>query len=175
MKNFQPKVDTSEQIKLIEELRDLKELRGMTNQEIVDKTIENGEPVSIASVKNVFSSNKNQNFDYKHTLLPIFNALVDNEDNQDPVIQVYQTRLEIKNETIKQLEDQVKSIKAEYAERLSRKDEKNKKREQFFMDQIEKQASEIQFKNEQIRHHNEAMDRKDALIKELYDRLLEKS
>jgi flagellar hook-associated protein FlgK len=33
---------------------------------------------------------------------------------------------------------------------------------------------EIAFKNEQIRHHNEAMDRKDATLKELYNKLLEK-
>ena len=42
------------------------------------------------------------------------------------------------------------------------------------MQQIEFLQAQIQFKDEQIRHHNEAMDRKDATLKELYNKLLEK-
>lgn len=163
MDNFKPTVDQAEQIKFIEELRDLKELKKMTYEQIADKTEENGERVSLSTVKLVFSADKKHNHDYNNTLLPIFNALSDLKDNNDPVNQLLLTRLEIKNETIKQLEDRIKV-----------KDEKHKDREQFFMELIDKQSSEIAFKNEQIRHHNEAMDRKDALIKELYSMLLEK-
>lgn len=35
------------------------------------------------------------------------------------------------------------------------------------MNQIEFLQAQIAFKDEQIRHHNEAMDRKDAYIREL--------
>ena len=88
--------------------------------------------------------------------MPIFNALSGKENQDDPVIQILQTRLEIKNENIRQLE-----------ERLVSKDKKHKDREQFYMNQIEFLQSQISFKDEQIRHHNEAMDRKDAYIREL--------
>ena len=41
------------------------------------------------------------------------------------------------------------------------------------MNVIDHLQDEIKFKNEQIKHHNEAMDRKDATLKELYTKLLE--
>lgn len=162
MSKFKPSVDLSEQIKLIEELKELKEIKKMTFQQIADKTKENGEEVSLSTIKNVFSDDKNYKHDYNNTLLPIFNALSDKANNDDPVIQILQTRLEIKNESIRQLEA-----------RLETKDKKHKDREQFYMTLIEQQQREIAFKNEQIRHHNEAMDRKDSLIRELYAKLLD--
>ena len=162
MSNFKPTVDQSEQIKLIQELKDLKELKKMTFQQIADITKENGEEVSLSTIKNVFSEEKNYRHDYTNTLLPIFNALSGKENQDDPVIQILQTRLEIKNENIRQLE-----------ERLETKEKKYKDREQFYMNVIDHLQDEIKFKNEQIKHHNEAMDRKDQLIRELYAKLLE--
>ena len=162
MSNFKPTVDQSEQIKLIQELKDLKELKKMTFQQIADITKENGEEVSLSTIKNVFSEEKNYRHDYTNTLLPIFNALSGKENQDDPVIQILQTRLEIKNENIRQLE-----------ERLVTKEKKYKDREQFYMNVIDHLQDEIKFKNEQIKHHNEAMDRKDATLKELYTKLLE--
>lgn len=163
MNNFKPTVTEVEQLKLITELKQLKELKKMTLQQIADKTRENGEEVSLSTIKNVFSEEKNYRHDYTNTLLPIFNALSDKDNQDDPVIQILQTRLEIKNENIRQLE-----------ERLETKERKHKDREQFYMQQIEFLQAQIQFKDEQIRHHNEAMDRKDATLKELYNKLLEK-
>lgn len=168
MSNFKPVVDDTEQIKLIEELRDLKDKTKMTFKEISEKTAENGEYVSESNIKKVFSTETKHKHDYKRTLLPIFNALVPSDDKDNPVNQFYQTRLEIKNETIRQLEEQVRSIKEEYSERLKNKDEKHKDREQFYMDQIEHLQEEIKVKNEQIKLLLEATERKDYAIRELY-------
>lgn len=167
-------LDKEEELKFIEELRELKEVKKLTFQEIADKTVENGEPVSIAAVKKVFSNHARHNHDYKHTLLPIFNALVDNEDKESPVNQLYITRLEIKNETIKRQEEQIKALQEEFQERLKKKEEKHKDREQFYMNMIEHMMSQISFKDEQIKHHNETLDRKDKELKELYELLLSK-
>ena len=162
MGNTRLMVDEAEQLKFIEELRELKDQKKMTFEQIVEKTEENGEGVSLSTVKSVFSRDKKHNHDYNNTLLPIFNALSEREDTDDPIIHILLTRLEIKNEAIRQLE-----------ERLETKDRKHKDREQFYMNVIDHLQKEITFKNEQIKHHNEAMDRKDATLKELYTRLIE--
>lgn len=161
MGNFKPTIDEAEQLKFIEELRDLRELKKITYEQIVERTEENGERVCLSTVKSVFSGEKKHNHDYNNTLLPIFNALSDHDGEDNPYVQILQTRLEIKNEAIRQLE-----------ERLETKDRKAKDREKFYMNVIEHLQSEITFKNEQIKHHNEAMDRKDKELKEVYDRLL---
>lgn len=170
MNNFKPTVTEVEQIKLITELKQLKELKKMTLQQIADKTRENGEEVSLSTVKNVFSDETKHSHDYTNTLVPIYNALCPASENDDLVVKTLQTRLEIKLEIIEQLKDNIKQLE----DRLATKDVKHQDREQFFIDMINDLRKEIDFKNEQIRHHNEAMDRKDATLKELYNKLLEK-
>ena len=100
MGSFRPTVDEAEQLKFIEELRELKDQKKMTLEQIAEKTEENGEAVSLSTVKSVFSRDKKHNHDYNNTLLPIFNALSEREDSDDPIIHILQTRLEIKNEAI---------------------------------------------------------------------------
>ena len=164
-------IEQSEYHKLLQEIRELKEAKKISCQDIVNKTIENNENVGINTVKKVFGTKYlEQTFDYNHTLIPIYNALLDKKDNDDPIIKILNTRLEIKRETIKQLEV-----------RLETKDQKHREREHFLMElindlreELKDYRKEIVFKNEQIRHHNEAMDRKDKALKELYDKLLEK-
>ena len=164
-------IEQSEYHKLLQEIRELKEAKKISCQDIVNKTIENNENVGINTVKKVFGTKYlEQTFDYNHTLIPIYNALLDKKDNDDPIIKILNTRLEIKRETIKQLEA-----------RLETKDQKHREREHFLMElindlreELKDYRKEIEFKNEQIRHHNEAMDRKDKALKELYDKLLEK-
>lgn len=161
MDNFKPIIDDSEKMKFIQEIRDLKDLKKVSCQYIADKTEENNEKVSLSTVKNVFDAKKNHNYDYNNTLIPIYNALVDRNDNDDPIIKILNTRLEIKKETIRQLES-----------RLELKDLKHKDREEFYMQQIEFLQAQIKFKDEQIKHHNESIDRKDAVILELYSILI---
>lgn len=170
MNNFNPTVNEVEQLKLINELKQLKKLKKMTLQQIADKTRENGEEVSLSTIKNVFSDETKYNHDYSNTLVPIYNALCPASESDDLVVKTLQTRLEIKLEIIEQLKDNIRQLE----DRLEAKDVKHKDREQFFMEVIEELRKEIAFKNEQIRHHNEAMDRKDATLKELYNKLLEK-
>lgn len=169
MDNFNPTIENSEYLKLLQEIRELKDIKKFSNQDIADKTEENGESVSIQTVKKVFGPKYlEQTFDYNHTLIPIYNALVDKSDNDDPINRILNTRLEIKREQIKQLEI-----------RLEAKEQKFKEREYFLMElindlrqELKDYREEINFKNEQIRHHNSSMDKKDVKIRELYDELI---
>lgn len=141
---------------LIEELKALRVEKGYTYQQIVDETEKMGSPVSLSTVKLVFSDKRNHNHDYNNVLKPIADVLSFPAENDDLEVKVLQTRLELKDEIIGQ-----------YKTRLEAKDKKYKDREAFYMQQIEFLQQQIAFKDEQIRHHNEAMDRKDAYIKEL--------
>lgn len=155
-------VNTKKQ-ELIEELKVLRIEKGFTYQQIADETELRGCPVSLSTVKLVFSDKHNHNHDYNNVLKPIADVLSSPSEDDTIEIKTLQTRLELKDEIISQLQS-----------RIDAKDKKNKDREQFYMQQIEFLQAQIKFKDEQIRHHNEAMDRKDAALKELYNKLLEK-
>lgn len=148
---------------LIEELKALRIEKGYTYQQIDDETELRGCPVSLSTVKLVFSDTRNHNHDYNNVLKPIADVLSTPSEDDTIDKKALQTRLELKDEIISQLQS-----------RLDSKEKKTKDRELFYMNQIEHLQSEIKFKNEQIKHHNEAMDRKDKLLRELYGKLLEK-
>jgi transcriptional regulator with XRE-family HTH domain len=155
-------VNTKKQ-ELIEELKVLRIEKGFTYQQIADETELRGCPVSLSTVKLVFSDKHNHNHDYNNVLKPIADVLSSPSEDDTIEIKTLQTRLELKDEIISQLQS-----------RIDAKDKKNKDGAQFYMQQIEFLQAQIKFKDEQIRHHNEAMDRKDATLKELYNKLLEK-
>ena len=140
---------------LIEELKTLRIEKNITYQQIVNKTIENGTPVSLSTVKHVFSDKYNHDHDYENVLKPIAEVLSPPSDDDQLEIKILQTRLELKEEIISQLR-----------ERIDRKESKHKKREEFLMDQLQFYREQIQFKDSQIKRLNEAIDRKDAMIRE---------
>lgn len=135
--------------------------KGFTYQEIADKTEENGEAVSLSTIKLVFSDKYNHDHDYRTTLQPIANVLMPPSENDNIEVKTLQTRLELKDEIINQLQS-----------RLDAKEQKHKDREEFYMQQIEFLQGQIKFKDEQIKHHNEVIDRKDNTIRELYSILI---
>lgn len=144
----------NKQEELIEELRILKEEKGFTFQQIADRTRENGEEVSLSTIKLVFSDKRQHNHDYNNILVPIFNAMSPKSEDDDITIKILQTRLEMKNEIIAQLR-----------ERLDKKENNYKDREEFLIDQLNFCKDQIQFKDSQIKRLNEAIDRKDKMIR----------
>ena len=154
----------AKKMELIEDLKKLRIEKGMTYQQIADKTAENGTAVSLSTIKLVFSDKYNHDHDYQNVLKPIADVLSPPSEDDNITIKTLQARLDLKDEIINQ-----------YQIRLDMKEKKHKDRELFYMNLIEHLQAEISFKNEQIKHHNEAMDRKDATLKDLYSRLLDKS
>lgn len=144
----------AKKLELINELKALKEEKGMSYQQIADKTAENGEPVSLSTVKLVFSKNNKHDHDYQNVLRPIADVLSPPSDDDTLEIKVLQTRLELKEEIIKQLQG-----------RIDIKEEKHKDREDFLKEQLDFYKTQIEFKDSQIKRLNEAIDRKDAMIR----------
>ena len=141
---------------LIEELKRLRLERGFTYQEIADKTEENGEPVSLSTIKLVFSDRDTHQHDYKRVLKPIANVLLPFEDDKTES-QIVQTILDYKNEIIRQLQEGIDKKESRYRLQIQSLEEDNK----FLKDQI-------RFKDSQIKRLNEAIDRKDAIIRKKF-------
>lgn len=141
---------------LIEELKRLRLERGFTYQEIADKTEENDEPVSLSTIKLVFSDRDTHQHDYKRVLKPIANVLLPFEDDKTES-QIVQTILDYKNEIIRQLQERIDKKESRYRLQIQSLEEDNK----FLKDQI-------RFKDSQIKRLNEAIDRKDAIIRKKF-------
>lgn len=145
----------AKKLELIEELKELRQQKDITYQQIADITEENGEAVSLSTIKLVFSNKRNHN----NVLKPILNALTTPSD--DIEVKILQTRIELKDEIIKQQQ-----------QRINRKEQRHKDREEFLMEQLNFYKEQIQFKDSQIKRLNEAIDRKDAMIRQ---KLIEES
>lgn len=141
---------------LIEELKRLRLERGFTYQEIADKTEENDEPVSLSTIKLVFSDRDTHHHDYKRVLKPIANVLLPFEDDKTES-QIVQTILDYKNEIIRQLQERIDKKESRYRLQIQSLEEDNK----FLKDQI-------RFKDSQIKRLNEAIDRKDDIIRKKF-------
>lgn len=145
------------QQQLIQELRQLKEEKGYTFQDIVDMTEANGEGVSLSTVKKVFSDKCTHNHDYEHTLRPIAEALSPESEDETLNEAIFRTRLQIKEEIIRGLK-----------ERLEAKELKWKDREEFLKEQLLFYRQQIHFKDEQIKLLNERIDRRDELLRKFF-------
>ena len=141
---------------LIEELKRLRLERGFTYQEIADKTEENNEPVSLSTIKLVFSDRDTHQHEYKRVLKPIANVLLPFEDDKTES-QIVQTILDYKNEIIRQLQERIDKKESRYRLQIQSLEEDNK----FLKDQI-------RFKDSQIKRLNEAIDRKDTIIRKKF-------
>lgn len=144
----------AKKLELINELKALRAEKGITYQEIADRTEENGEAVSLSTIKMVFSERFQHDHDYNKVLRPIANVLSPVSDDDSLNVRILQTRLELKDEIISQLQA-----------RLARKERVSKEREEFLKEQLQFYRDQIQFKDSQIKRLNEAIDRKDAMIR----------
>lgn len=149
-------------LKVIEDLKVARVEKGISYQEIANRTEANGEPVSLSTIKLVFSEKTKHNHNYENVILPIANALAP-DDNDDIDIKLFQARLDLKDAMLKEQNRTIEDLK----ERLSNKDQRYKEREVFYKELIKSNKEELQFKNDQIRRFEENIDRKDAMIREL--------
>ena len=144
----------AKKVEFIEELKQLRTEKGITYQQIADETEKNGEPVSLSTIKHVFSDKYSHDHDWKNILRPIANVLMPPSEDDDLETRALQTRLALNKEIIKQLQD-----------RLEAKEQKHKDREAFLMEQIDFYKDQIKFKDEEIKRFQENIDRKDLMLR----------
>lgn len=74
-----------EKQELLAKLRAAKEVKGLSYQDIVDITEENGEAISIATVKRVFAKDSDlEDFRYRQTVRPIVRAVLGMDEATEP-------------------------------------------------------------------------------------------
>lgn len=144
----------AKKLEFIEELKALRKEKGITYQQIADETEVNGEPVSLSTIKHVFSDKYSHDHDWKTVLRPIANVLIPPTEDDDLETRALQTRIELNKEIIKQLQ-----------ERLEAKERKHKDREAFLMEQIDFYKTQIVFKDNEIKRFQENIDRKDSMLR----------
>ena len=146
--------------KIIKDIKLIRERDGVSYQEIANRTEANGEPVSISTIKNVFSDKVTHNHSYEHVIKPIARAL-QHDRNNDADYELLEARLALKEIVVQQQQDLI----AELKERLQRKDTKHKEREDLYIEQISFYRDQIRFKDEQIVRYQANIDRKDAALR----------
>lgn len=141
--------------KIIQKLKEVRDEKGLSLNEIVSLVEKNGDFISRSSVQRVFSEGSEDiSFRYDDTLRPIANALLDidtieDEDGLDT--QAMKSLLQYKNQKIKELEQQLKRAEsARDKEKLKYHEKLDKEREQY--------QRSIDFLKEQVSLKDKRMD-----------------
>lgn len=170
--------DTKQVLKL---LKQVKEERGLSLDNIVDLTEQNGSPVSKTTVSRVFrdgSENEANTFRYDTTLRPICDALLDIETietDDDIDTKAYKSILKLKKDLLTEYSGQIKELKeelstikehekAKYGDRLE-------KETKHFINSLDFLKAQIQLKDERIdallATTTELMQTNNSLLKQL--------
>ena len=135
---------------LIKQLKEIKEKNEITYPRILDRMEKNGKYVSLTTLRRVFADGSDgSNFNYETTLLPIAEVLLEAEDvptAESPTaaqIDGLRAVIPVQNEEIARLHDLKEHLE---------------KRVEFLLTQIEKK--------------DRRMDEKDAIIKQLMEKVL---
>ena len=154
---------------IILKLKEVRDEKGLSLNEIVSLVEENGSYISRSSVQRVFADGSEAlSFRYDDTIRPIANALLDIdtiEQDDDTDTQAMKSLLQYKNQRIKELESQLNKEKVKYHEKL------DKEREQY--------QRSIEFLKEQIAYKDKRMDllldsveKKDKRLDELIEHIM---
>jgi transcriptional regulator with XRE-family HTH domain len=154
---------------VILKLKEVKEQRGLSLNEIVDLVEKNGDYISRSSVQRVFSDgSEDVSFRYEETIRPIANALLDIdtiEDSDNMDIQAMKTLLQYKNKRIEELESQLDKEKLRYHEKLEKERER-------FNNSIEFLKKQVALKDRRIDILLDSIQVKDAKISEIIDKIM---
>ena len=145
---------------IIQELKKVREENGLSYQKIVDLVAQNGEAVSLSTVKKVFDDgSESYGYQYENTIKPI----------ADAVLGIYSTKSTEASATeadaMKAIIDYKSEKIIELQAALARCEESYKRRIDFLKGQIA-------LKDERIDRRDALIERKDALIERLINELL---
>lgn len=125
---------------IIIKLKEVREEKGFSLNEIVSLVEKNGDFISRSSVQRVFSDGSEDiSFRYDDTIRPIANALLDIdtiEDEDELDTQAMKSLLQYKNERIKELEQQLDNEKLKRHEKIEVIRAEYEKKIDFLKEQI---------------------------------------
>lgn len=125
---------------IITKLKQVRDEKGLSLNEIVLLVEKNGDYVSRSTVQRVFSDGSEDiSFRYEESIRPIANALLDIEtieDTDSMDIQAMKVLLKYKIDRIKELEQQLDKEKIKYHEKLDKERDQSRKSIEFLKEQI---------------------------------------
>ena len=141
---------------IIVQLKAVQEKKKLTIPDIVKMVAATGEPVSETAIRRVFKkdSEKNDSFNYEHTLRPICQALLVADNPNDTDVKAFLAINEYKDQKIDELTQRIEAMREQFETRCH----EYEKRMEFLRDQIELK--------------DQRMDRKDQIIEKLLDQVL---
>ena len=138
---------------IIIQLKAVQEKKNLSIPDIIKMVNASGEFVSETAIRRVFKpgSEKNDSFNYEHTLKPIAQVLLVQDAKDDDIVhastQAFLAINQYKDEKIESLQRQIETMREQYDTRVA-----------FLMDQIGLK--------------DQRMDRKDQMIEKLLDQVL---
>ena len=154
---------------LIIKLKQVKEEKGLSLNEIVELVEKNGDYISRSSVQRVFSDgSEDSSFRYEETIRPIANAILDIdtiEETDDMDIQAMKMLLQYKNKKIEELEAQLDKEKVKHHEKLETERER-------YTNSIEFLKKQVALKDRRIDILLDSIQEKDARIISMIDKIM---
>lgn len=154
---------------IILKLKEVRDEKGLSLNEIVSLVEESGSYISRSSVQRVFADGSEAlSFRYDDTIRPIANALLDIdtiEQDDDTDTQAMKSLLQYKNQRIKELEQHLSKEKIKYHEKI------DKEREQF-QRSIEFLKEQISYKDKRMDLLLDSVEKKDKRLDELIEHIM---
>lgn len=146
---------------IVTKLKRVREENGLSYQKIVDMVEQNGEYVSISTVKRVFSDGSEDfGFQFENTLKPIANAVLGIYSETDVV-----TASEV---------DALKAIVAYKSDRIAELEAQINRTEESYRRRLDFLKEQISLKDDRIDRRDVMIENKDAMIERLLAVILSK-
>lgn len=155
---------------IITKLKQVRDEKGLSLNEIVLLVEKNGDYVSRSTVQRVFSDGSEDiSFRYEDSIRPIANALLDIEtieDTDSMDIQAMKVLLKYKIDRIKELEQQLDREKIKHHEKLDKEREQSRKSIEFLKEQVAYKDKRMDLLLESIKEKD---TRYDTLLKHILE------
>lgn len=161
---------------IIIKLKEVREEKGLSFNDILTLMEKNGDFLSKSTISRVFAEgSEEQSFRYEETIRPIANALLDIEtiedtDNMD--VRAMKSLLKYKIERIEELERQIEDLQTVLDKEKIKHHEKLDEERERFNRSIDFLKEQVAYKDKRMDLLLESVHEKDALHKEMLEKLL---
>ena len=161
---------------IIMKLKEVREEKGYSYGDILAMMEKNGDFLAKSTISRVFADGSEEmSFRYEETIRPIANALLDietMEDNDSMDVQAMKSLLKYKSQYISDLEQQIKKLESDLDKEKIKYHEKIDAERERFNKSIDFLKEQVAYKDKRMDLLLNAVQEKDALHKEMLDKLM---
>ena len=161
---------------LIVKLKEVREEKGLSFNDILELLEKNGNYIAKSTLSRVFADGSEElNFKYEETIRPIANALLDiehEEETDDLDTKALKSLLKYKIQRIEELEKQVEHLESTLDKEKIKYHEKLDEERAQFHKSLDFLKEQVAYKDTRMDLLLEAVHEKDALHREMLDKVL---